>query len=369
MFKPFVLLVIVCSAYFLPQDALALVNVNSAPKSELVKITQISDGTAEKILDHIATNGAITDLATLCSLRGVGLTTATCQTIGAEVYFGPVEVLESGKDTDTGVTTSNSRSSNSVGSESSRDSTPPMSGLTLDIPEVAYVGELVRFAVGPSDGRSRQVRYRWNFGDGHTDFLRYSTHRYSHAGTYLVTVEGRYEGDSFLMRHELKVLPLELSIEIVTPSSVRIHNKGEYELDLSNMTLIGVEEFVFANHTVILPGQGITIKVPAAGSVSLKDTEGVVLAVGGVRATEPPPRSITRSTTATTKSAITPVAPEAEVEEEDVSGGTGEARATSSSMVGAVSNSRVSEEAWPYLGLFALVAFGLVSIYVTPRPN
>jgi len=64
---------------------------------------------------------------------------------------------------------------------------PPTADFTFS-PSSPTTDDTVRFTDRSSDPDGQIVQWRWDFGDGRTSTLQNPTHRYTHAGTYTVTL-------------------------------------------------------------------------------------------------------------------------------------------------------------------------------------
>lgn len=347
----------------LPQGALALVNVNSATKDQLMEVEGLGETTANRIIEYRNTSGAITNLATLCGFRNIkNIETDTCKTLGAGIYFGP---LESNSDSEASETTTTTTSSGSTVIKVTKSASPgPITGLTLTVPDKAYAGQHLSFDVNPDDGKGRTARYSWNFGDGTTDDYKRPTHRYTHPGTYVVMVESYYQKETKLARKEIEILPLAIKLETLSAKEIRVTNNGSYEIDLGSMQLLGKNTFTFPKYTILLPDQSLVAKVDNAGSVALKDGEGVVLANGAAEVLSPPRQLTTPATKRIVTKVSTPVA--TSTEEVSVEGEDGESVAlVAKNQTASLPAADVPVEAWPYLALFAVMGLGIFALYGT----
>src|SRR5690606_36460151 len=267
---------VIVSILLCPASASALVNINSATKAQLMdQVDGIGETTANRIIEYRNTQGAIGDLSTLCSLRGVSLNTQTCQKLGALVEFGPLSTVASvSKDEEEESSSSKSRE------EKEEDERYPVNSLRLTAPKTAYVNQPIDFEVEPAGGRNdRLVRYLWNFGDGATANTATVRHAYKYPGTYVVVVESSYLKEEKMARQEIEVLPVEVSLKTNADGTVTIKNEGSAELDLSGMRLKGGGEFVFPKHSHLKSGKSLTVGLPnsAFSSAALFDQSGAMV--------------------------------------------------------------------------------------------
>lgn len=345
-----------------PEVALALVNINSASFGQLDALPGVGEVTANKILTRRDQSGAFQNIAEVCALvgtNGVSVTTQTCKNIEAAIYFGPlgepiIEVVEQEDNVTTEVVEKSSSSGG--GDKTVRE---PVSGLTVTAPSVGYVGQLLKFDIEPKDGtKGRLVRYSWNFGDGEISEEKNPRHQYSYPGTYVVVVESYFQKETKLLRQELTILPLEVTLSASVGGGVEVTNRGKHELDLSGMILSGNVDFVFPKNTILLAGKSMMVRAVSGPSVSLKDEFGTLLTTGAKPTVAA--NQILRSTVRTATPSIVPVA-EASVEPPLSTSTT----PTVTSNVTAASG--VPENTWSYLGLLGVIAVGFLALFGSKR--
>lgn len=348
-----------------PASALALVNINTATFEELDTLPGVGEATANKIISSRNTNGAFSNISTVCSLvgaNGVGVDTATCKNIEAAIHFGQVP----GTDQASSNTATTHSDGNGTVIAKDKKVVNPVTGLIMNAPDIAHVNGLIEFSAEPSDGRKdRLVRYRWNFGDGTTTDTASPTHSYKYPGTYVVIVESYYLKEEKIARHEIEVLPVQISIAVAGNNIVIIYNNSNTEIDLSGMKVVGTEEFVFPRYSILLPGKALTVNVVGQSFVLL-DVLGKVVATTLVNKVTVNDVVSAGINTAKPTAKITPVAVSDKKAEEEIvinsvdyesEGG------TSSSYVALTSKANIPAEAWPYLGLFGIISLGLLVIY------
>lgn len=87
--------------------------------------------------------------------------------------------------------------------------------LSITAPDIAYVHQEVPFKVesrGIGESLMDSLTYDWNFGDTYTKSGKTVSHMFGYPGTYIVVVEGMYARHDSVVRHEITVLPVTLSI-------------------------------------------------------------------------------------------------------------------------------------------------------------
>ncbi|HEU4677815.1 MAG TPA: lamin tail domain-containing protein [Candidatus Paceibacterota bacterium] len=162
-----------------------------------------------------------------------------------------------------------------------RPAPPPELSLGLDAPKTAYVGQPVSFtanATGLPKPILDSLVYTWNFGDTDAGAGRTVTHTYAYPGEYVAVVDAAYGKHDEMMRKDVTVLPVSLSLSRTASGDIELKNTASYEEDLGGFSLGGFTfpkySFVKGKGTLIVP----TAKVGTRGPVSLRDTRGVAIA-------------------------------------------------------------------------------------------
>ena len=112
--------------------------------------------------------------------------------------------------------------------------------VTVSHQKSASVGQPVRFATTPGgleEAQLRTVRYEWSFGDGSTSVERTPTHTYKYPGTYVVVGIARRQGHEIVVRSEVAVLPLELSLQTDDAGNLLIRNNASHESEISGLVV------------------------------------------------------------------------------------------------------------------------------------
>lgn len=345
----------------LPGSVLALVNINSATLSELDSLPYVGTSTAESIISGRPFS-ATSDIQRISGFGGGPGTRNYDAVIGLITVSGSTAVST------VATTDSDSDKSTSIAKDTREVGPGPIPGLTVTIPERAYAGQLLSFEVKPNDGKEgRNVRYKWNFGDGTIDNSRETTHRYARPGTFVVMAESYYLKETKLARREIEILPLALKLETISSEEVRVTNNGSHEIDLGSMVVVGSVTFTFPKHTILLPDQSLVVGVANTGSVVLKDGDGALLASGAAEALPPPRRTATAFGGQTVaKISTSPQATSTEeIEAADLKSEVSEAGVKTSSQVAALPAADIPKEAWPYLALFSVIGLGIFAVYGT----
>lgn len=348
---------VICLILLCPFSALALVNINTASLDELDTLPGVGPSTAEKIV-AARPFSSTSEIQNVQGIGGPGSKTYE-DIIGLiTVNGGTTVVLEDEDEPDT-------ESTDDVSVDSGKEVHEPVNGLLIKAPTIAFAGQLVEFDVNPTDGTDdRLVRYSWNFGDGSISAEKSPRHQYPHPGTYVIVVESYFQKQAKVARREISVVPLALELTPVTGGGLSVKNAGVYEVDLSDLTISSLGEFVFPKHTILLPGKSLVIESVSGSTAQLKDVAGKTLAYGtAVVNTVARPKS----TILVSAQSKTPVGPTTVATSTEVSKHGPEVTAVGKENVAAVSATGVPGNAWPYLGLLAVMTFGFVALFGVGR--
>lgn len=262
--------------------------------------------------------------------------------------------------------------------------TLPNTALKLSIiaPERVYVHqpfevEVIPSGIGPDLLDS--VTYTWNFGDTHTGTQKEIEHTYGYPGNYSILVHGTFARHEYTARKDIVVLPVTFSLSYSDQGEVQIHNDAHYEVDMSSFVVQGHTSFTFPENSIVLPKATITVPNERIGGLRtshafLYDPEGTLVAYVGpetVSAPAPTPRvagiqsSAVSTESVTQKSQSSSFVFDSDDGEASIHSGTAtpiqlKTHATSSLQT---TKTNVPENVWPYIGLIAVLVFGMVAVY------
>ena len=261
----------------------------------------IATGSANRNFYYQHAAGA-TDVITIKA----GYGTADSWSVSWEDSHDTAEAPVSGGDDDSGTADAESASGGSgtiVHVESESDER----GGTLAVPRIfaddpltvtvshqksASVGQPVQFAAIPDgleDAQLRTVRYGWSFGDGSTSTERTPTHTYKYPGTYVVVGIARRQGHEIVVRSELAVVPLNVSLHTDPAGNLLIRNNASHESEISGLVVSdGTASFTIPEYTHLLAGASLVLSGGMTGFRTPPATAMVHGRTGGLLAYYPP---------------------------------------------------------------------------------
>jgi len=256
--------------------------------------------------------------------------------------------------------------------------------LAVDAQTIGYVNQLIEFAVHPSGVGEQFVYsldYQWNFGDGSTAVLKEPTHAFLFPGTYVVTVVGEYKRQRQVARHEITILPVELSLTKNQQGDIQVNNDSPYEIDISGYAVKGVTDFTFPPYSILLPNQTITLPRGYVATefdpmIAVYDTQRVFLASvlpeSNKSATSFASPSVSQSVVLPTQRISATfdsrqnVAPEQELV---LAALEDEFKERTVPQTASVAQSLPQSERLTYVALCVLILLGILAVYLSPRRN
>ena len=175
-------------------------------------------------------------------------------------------------------TQSSPRSKGSSNAETVRLTLPDVTlDLAIDAQSIGYINQTIPLraeASGIGKDLLNSLEYQWNFGDGNTGQSADTTHRYQFPGTYIVTLYAQYKRQKQITRHQITILPVELSLSKNANGDIQLNNDSPYEVDISGYTVVAHDTFTFPKYSLILPNQTITLP-----RTTLTNSNNVMIAV------------------------------------------------------------------------------------------
>ncbi len=131
------------------------------------------------------------------------------------------------------------------------------------VPESGFPDIALSFNARGKDSEDTNLKYIWDFGDGHKSYKEKTTHKYAKTGNYTITLTTKDSQDStsetFTLRIK-KYTPPKLRIVAFSPNPegadtgkewVDIENKSKKEVDLKGFSLAtGTKSKKLANHSI-----------------------------------------------------------------------------------------------------------------------
>jgi PKD repeat protein len=149
-----------------------------------------------------------------------------------------------------------------------------------------YVHQPVQFVATPSglpEGKLHTLQYSWNFGDGTISDERSPRHTYIHPGNYVVVASAERAGHEVMVRTEITIVPVVISLSQNERGDLLVHNNAKYEIDVSGMHISdGQTTFTLPLYTFIAPNGSLALTHTQTGLknsfLSAHDRHGAVLA-------------------------------------------------------------------------------------------
>ncbi len=190
--------------------------------------------------------------------------------------------------------------------------------LKTTIQSTAYVGQSVPmevFATGLGDSFLDSLVYRWNFGNLATATGKKVNHTFTRPGTYVVTVDARYNRYEQRALHTLTVLPVRLAVDRNSDGDILLHNNAPYDIDVSGLRVIGGTSLTFPPYSVMAAKSTLTLPMTQLAArfytpIYVADPRGHTLAVWpqGEPVAAPSTNGVSRTTVTTNRVETAPFA-------------------------------------------------------------
>ncbi len=296
----------------------------------------------------------------------------------------PVQEEDDTKKDDTTKSDTVTSAKKSSSGETVRLVLPPVSlKLAIDAQKIGYVNQPIPFTVEASGiGKNliSSLVYEWNFGDGNIASTKSPTHTFSYPGTYAVVAYASYGRQKQLHRHDITILPVDISVTKSERGDVQISNDSPYEIDVSEYTVFAGKTFTFPKFSLLLPNQTVTLPKKLVGdkAVSVRDATGsfVPTTVANVssRTNESKPVEVIEKSSYIPKTSILSSSLEEDSSVEPIVAGIAtstEEAAPKEIIIGSSSRQKAVKEveAWPYVALVGIVILGLFGVARKLRGN
>lgn len=238
----------------------------------------------------------------------------------------------------------------------------PSLRVAVEAPQQVYVNQKIDVSAIPSGtGKTlmNSLSYDWNFGDGYTASGQEVSHVYAYPGTYLVTIYAEYKRQQYEARHEITVLPVNVSLTRNDTEDLQLHNDSPYEIDISGYRVSGSTVFVFPPRSLLLERQTVTLAKEQVGThVRVYDASGTLLVTEG-----------SQNYVASYSSTVEPLYSTTfnRVEEGAVLDNVASQTATIISIPSATSSNEQPNESWPYLALLGVMGLGVGVLRINPK--
>ncbi len=146
---------------------------------------------------------------------------------------------------------------------------------------ISTVGTPIEFNANTSASYTKNIDFKWSFGDGTTGTGQILNHTYTYPGEYAVVLNASGPDGQAVSRTNVRIVPPELSISFVSPERIEITNNSKSETNLFGRAIVsGPQIFVFPKDTIIKAGQKISFDGRVTGLTPFGPT-GVSLMVVG----------------------------------------------------------------------------------------
>ncbi|HEY4528404.1 MAG TPA: helix-hairpin-helix domain-containing protein [Candidatus Paceibacterota bacterium] len=257
----------------------ALININTAPASDLETLNGIGPTYSKRIIDYRTSNGLFRKIEDIKNVSGIG--DATYAKIKDYITVGDTSAAPTIATTTESNTSSNTtlpvikpNSSYTVTSPSAHFSATPVNNAEEKVKisvsagreRLGSVGSPLEFKAESNSPPNRLDDFRWSFGDGSVAYGEVVTHAYEFAGDYTLILNFSTGEGRAVSRTSVMIVEPNLSITYASVDRIEIKNNSQYELSLFGRSLWtpkGV--FTFPQDTIIKPNQSISFSSKITG--------------------------------------------------------------------------------------------------------
>ena len=146
---------------------------------------------------------------------------------------------------------------------------------------MSTVGTPIEFNANTNASYTKNIDFKWSFGDGATGTGQILNHTYTYPGEYVVVLNASGPDGQAVSRTNVRIVPPELSISFASPERIEITNNSKSETNLFGRAIVsGPQIFVFPKDTIIKPGQRISFDGHITGLTPFGPTSVSLIVVG-----------------------------------------------------------------------------------------
>lgn len=148
---------------------------------------------------------------------------------------------------------------------------------------IGSVGSPLEFKADTSLSYSRNVEFKWNFGDGIEAGGEMLSHTYLYPGEYVVVLNVISPEGRAVSRTNVKIIEPEISIVSADFNRIEVRNNSKQEVSLYGRALYAKQNsFVFPQDTIIKAGQSISFAGSVTGLHPSLITDATLMVIGNV---------------------------------------------------------------------------------------
>ena len=226
------------------------------------------------------------------TVNAKGRTSGTAWSAGQIITISdsaPTTTTEATSTPKTSTSTSRATSNTSVVIISTHYSATPLTNTETDTEfevgagrsRMSTVGTPIEFNANTNASYTKNIDFKWSFGDGTTGSSQILTHTYAYPGEYIVVLNAASPDGIAVSRTNVSIVPANLSVTVAEFSRIEVMNNSSREMNLYGRALVvGSKIFKFPQDTIILPRQKINFATGTTG-LEPRGIAGVYLMVVG----------------------------------------------------------------------------------------